>query len=559
MVALALGLLLLLSILLGGMYLGNRLAGGGAKARLLGWWQARQERASLERGELVWRPVRSTLHALEVAERSFGLPPNRGGALAWIGDGQILYADGLGGFGLITSAGAHVRLPFTAPMNRAAFESAASRLAPNANLAFFKVSDILLRPETEAGRYSLFVAHHVYDDASACSAFAVSAAAVRIGPGEAQLDLAGWRRLWTAQPCVPFTPDLAEGFAGHMAGGRLTLSPERALLLSMGDHGFGVLLQRDAWRQAIADPGFSHAKLHAIDPETGASEVVATGFRNPQGLLLDDSERIWTTELGPLGGDELNLIEPGENYGWPFATLGVEYGHKPWLLSERQGRHYEGRKPKLAWSPAIAPTQLVQMRGDEFPEWDGDLLVATLGAGQLTRVRLNGDTPILSEAIPLSRRLRDLRRLPNGALMAWTENSSLLLIRNAERADRAGADGLESLLPWTRPDWRGEGAVAAAADGGSLFAAHCSACHALQDQIKVGPLLHTVAGRRIAAYPEFGYSAALATHTGETWNEGRLRRFIENPQAFAPGSAMPGANLSASEAAAIARYLQAPG
>ena len=100
-------------------------------------------------------------------------------------------------------------------------------------------------------------------------------------------------------------------------------------------------------------------KLVRIELTSGEVEIIAGGFRNPQGFARDADGKLWETEHGPQGGDELNLVRPGLNYGWPYVTHGIQYGNKIWPYSETQGRHDEFEKPVYAWIPAIGISNLI--------------------------------------------------------------------------------------------------------------------------------------------------------------------------------------------------------
>ncbi len=150
-------------------------------------------------------------------------------------------------------------------------------------------------------------------------------------------------------------------------------------------------------------------------------ELFTKGHRNGQGLAYDAERNIlWENEHGPRGGDELNIIERGHNYGWPLATYGIDYnGAKISPFTE-----YEGTtQPVKYWTPSIAPSGLAVYRGDLFAGWDGDLLTGAMAGAALHRIIMDGNTPAGEERYLLDRgeRVRDVRVGPDGAIYVATE------------------------------------------------------------------------------------------------------------------------------------------
>ena len=113
------------------------------------------------------------------------------------------------------------------------------------------------------------------------------------------------------------------------------------------------------------------------------------GHRNMLGLAFAPDGRLWSTEMGPMGGDELNLILPGRNYGWPLASYGSHYTGED-IPDDHDGRGFE--EPKLWWNPVIAPAGFIIYSGALFPQWQGDALMAGLQARGLVRADINGDS-----------------------------------------------------------------------------------------------------------------------------------------------------------------------
>lgn len=241
------------------------------------------------------------------------------------------------------------------------------------------------------------------------------------------------------------------------------------------------------------------------------------GHRNPQGLTQDRAGRLWSTEHGPQGGDELNLVEDGRNYGWPLVTLGIECPQCPW---QRQGRHDGFTPPVYSWLPSIAVSNLIEVRGFA-PNWEGDLLVGSLKSQSLHRLRLQGDRVQYDESIFIGDRIRDIARRDDGTILLWTDSARLVELSVDKEPSPA-----ERLMAGLAPE------VAA-------VLADCRQCHAFDRQYESADAvpLWGVYGRRFAAENSPLYSDALKQASG-SWDDAALDRFLADPQAMIPGTTM---------------------
>lgn len=232
---------------------------------------------------------------------------------------------------------------------------------------------------------------------------------------------------------VLFSALPAKAGAAHY-GGRMVFLPDQTLVLTLGD-GFD-------WREQAQNPANHLGKivrLHrdgsvpADNPLVGqagtAPEIYSLGHRNVQGIYYDARlQRLYSHEHGPRGGDELNLIEPGHNYGWPLITYGVDYtGAQISPYTELPGL----QQPLLHWTPSVAPSSLTQYRGALFREWRGDLFASTLAERSVRRIRmlhgkLAGEEVLFEE---LEERIRDVRSGPDGALYLLTDNAEGRVLR----------------------------------------------------------------------------------------------------------------------------------
>ena len=158
-------------------------------------------------------------------------------------------------------------------------------------------------------------------------------------------------------------------------------------------------------------------------PNITPAETWSTGHRNPYGLQFDSGGRLWEIEMGPKGGDELNLILPGRNYGWPLRSNATNYDNVP-IPPHRAGDGYEA--PKLWWNPSIAPSGLMIYSGKLFPQWRGSAFITGLAGQALVRVKLDGDRATPGDQWAMGTRLRDVVEAPDGAILLLTDEGKLL-------------------------------------------------------------------------------------------------------------------------------------
>jgi len=160
-----------------------------------------------------------------------------------------------------------------------------------------------------------------------------------------------------------------------------------------------------------------------------AGEIYSMGHRNVQGIVWDNATKnVYSHEHGPRGGDELNIIQPGKNYGWPVATRGIDYTG----ARVSPFRQYPGMlEPIWHWSPSIAPAGMTLYQGELFPDWQGDLFITALAGRALHRLQLK-EGKVVAEHILLTERndrLRDVRSGPDGALYLLTDSANGQLLR----------------------------------------------------------------------------------------------------------------------------------
>ncbi len=161
-------------------------------------------------------------------------------------------------------------------------------------------------------------------------------------------------------------------------------------------------------------------------PNLTPAEIWTLGHRNPYGLAFASDGRLWETEMGPQGGDELNLIIKGKNYGWPLVSNGKNYNDVP--IPPHSSRP-DFMPPKLYWAPSIAPTSLLFYSGKLFPEWNGDGLIGSLAGQSLIHVRIRGDRASALEQWDIGKRIRFVGEGPDGAVYLLQDGKDGKLLR----------------------------------------------------------------------------------------------------------------------------------
>ena len=211
-------------------------------------------------------------------------------------------------------------------------------------------------------------------------------------------------------------------------GGRLAFLPDNSLLLSVGD-GFDYREQAQLLDNhfgkivRLLDDGKVPPDNPFIDGVGNLPEIWTYGHRNPQAIIVHaEKDAVFVHEHGPDGGDEINVIVPGRNYGWPITTHGKDYsGAAISPFTELHGTV----DPMLHWTPSIAPAGMALVNGDKYPKWQGNLMVAALKARELRRVTIDSETIDQQSLLTaLGERIRDVRLGPDGYLYVLTDNSN---------------------------------------------------------------------------------------------------------------------------------------
>ncbi|MFV0406895.1 MAG: PQQ-dependent sugar dehydrogenase [Propioniciclava sp.] len=251
------------------------------------------------------------------------------------------------------------------------------------------LGDVLVGPGEPGGVATVYLSWAELS-ADQTSGAVVARAQLDLGAGTPQLtDLTV---LWRQQPTIN---------GGSHYGHRLALSPDgQYLFLTSGE--------RQA-QEPAQDPASDLGKIIRLHLATGIAEQWSLGHRNPLGLAFAPDGRLWSTEMGPEGGDELNLITEGGNYGWPEASNGSQYGGAD-IPDHAPGDGFTA--PVVSWNPSISPGSLLLYSGDAFPDWHADALIGALSGQALVRIDLTDDTGSIADTWPMENRIRVVAQDP---------------------------------------------------------------------------------------------------------------------------------------------------
>ena len=222
---------------------------------------------------------------------------------------------------------------------------------------------------------------------------------------------------------------------GYHFGSRIVQAGDGTLFLTNGEHftdrdmaqtfdnDLGKIVRITTDGAALPDNPFAN--------KPGARpEIWSYGHRNPQGLAINPADgKLWEQEHGAMGGDEINIIEKGHNYGWPLVSYGKNYSGTP--VGTGKAKMEGVDDPRWYWTPSIAPSGMAFYTGDLFPAWKGNLFNGALKFQLLSRLELKGDTVVREERLlqGLHERIRDVRQGPDGALYLLTDNTSGRILR----------------------------------------------------------------------------------------------------------------------------------
>ena len=214
------------------------------------------------------------------------------------------------------------------------------------------------------------------------------------------------------KPCVPIS-------AVQHTSGRFAVIDSKSAYVTIGDLGYTQISNRK-----------KRGDLGSIFKVSSTSvSKFSQGHRNAQGVLLYNGKDLLAAEHGPRGGDELNLIKAGSDYGWPFVTYGQPYGPGDYVRPTKTGTHAGFVEPLKYWVPSIAPTELVQLPKSGWGDWSNQLVLGTLREQVLVFMAIDERFTVTNTVnVDIGERIRDLEVLSTGELVATTDSGQLLVI-----------------------------------------------------------------------------------------------------------------------------------
>ena len=206
----------------------------------------------------------------------------------------------------------------------------------------------------------------------------------------------------------------ADGYLFISSGDRQKFDPAQQMTGNLGK----IVRLNDDGSVPEDNPFFDRGDVTA--------QIWSLGHRNPLGLAFDEKGRLWNTEMGPLHGDEFNLVVKSQNYGYPIVSEGDHYSGDP--IPDHDTRP-EFAAPKVAWVPTIAPAGFIFYSGSQFPQWQGSALIAGLASSAIIRVEIDGDTAHEAERYDMGARIREIEQGPEGALWVLEDRDGGRLLK----------------------------------------------------------------------------------------------------------------------------------
>jgi glucose/arabinose dehydrogenase len=359
---------------------------------------------------ILMQPVRANLTPIKldittIATPNFqviGAGNERGAAIAKLSDTKFLIGGG--------SEGSHLYLY---DLENRDEKLLARIIAPEQRLndARFAITDVAVLA-VDKSKAKILISYPSYNRANKCVIVRLSAYQIMLGENPTLGKVGDW---FTSKPCVPIS-------AVQHAAGRLEVIDKSSAYLTIGDLGYSKIGNKTL----RGDLG-SIFKVSA-----GKVEKISSGHRNQQGIVLIGSS-LYISEHGPKGGDELNLIKKGVDYGWPIVSYGQRYGLGDYVKPTNPGTHVGYQEPLHYWVPSVAPTELIQLpKNSSWGGWSEQLVMGTLAERALIFIQLL-DKEKVGEvvSVDIGQRIRDLEVLNSGTMVATTDSGQLLLINPA--------------------------------------------------------------------------------------------------------------------------------
>lgn len=324
----------------------------------------------------------------------------RGAAITALSDGRYLLGGGKNGFALFL---------FDSANGSEKFLGKVENYTQRFNDSRFAITDIGVLSQS-ANRVDAVVSYPRYDRTSDCVSVVLGAYQIDLGAKPSVKRTATW---FTSKPCVPIS-------AVQHAAGRIAVINKSSVYMTVGDLGFTKIDQVNTRQDLGSVFKISKSKV----------EKISQGHRNQQGILLIGKD-LYISEHGPRGGDELNLIIRGQDYGWPAVSYGQPYSSGDYIKPGSTGSHEGFTKPLTHWVPSVAPTELVQLP-NTWGQWSSQIVMGTLREESLIFIQLTNRTTVGEiSTVNVGERIRDLEISKEGQIIATTDSGKLLLITPA--------------------------------------------------------------------------------------------------------------------------------
>ncbi|MDA9176387.1 PQQ-dependent sugar dehydrogenase [Alphaproteobacteria bacterium] len=393
--------------------------------------------------------------------------------------------------------------------------------------SLFRYNDVHFDDSFDGG--VLYVSYTFYDKQGRCFSNRVSALDISKDTLLSGLSNSlSWRLLYQAKPCLPLKED-GLALAGHMAGGRIDFDEDnKVLYLANGEYGFTDSTISQATNS-------DYGSIIKLNLKNGTTQKLSRGHRNVQGIAFDhDKSALWAVEHGMRGGDEINLIKKGQDYGWPKVTYGTQYNGMPLKTTskEKLGRHEGYAKPVWSFLPSIAPGTATVARGFH-KSWDGDLLVGSLRSKLLVRLRYDHleNRAIFAERIFIGSRMRDIEMMPNGKLAIWADAKSTIIFVEPSKFG-ASTRHLNHLMSTS-------GFPESITKELKVALRQCNQCHSFEpEDHSSAPSLWELKGRRVGSTSFKGYSEGLS-RSRLNWEKELLMSYLSDPSGVFSGTSMP--------------------
>ena len=443
-----------------------------------------------------------------------------GGSFALFGD-NVLVADRLGAFFKVNLSNLKKIDKLNLPSIPNNLDSFILRSSVGKNL-----SDIHMRVTSIAydkKRASLYVGYTQYVS-DTCNKFTIASLKVNLDSNYE----GNWTNIYESQ-CVTIN------HASHEGGGKLLIAKDK-LYFSVG-YPDSIGFQDEEGQDHIhntQDKSTSFGKIFEYDLESNFLKMLTLGHRNPQGLAFFN-EVLYEVEHGPQGGDEINIIKEGFNYGWPNITNGTKYGMYDYKVDFKDEPNQKYKDPLYAFVPSVGVSSILGIK-DFNDRWNGNLLIGSLKSQSLYRIKLNRQGFVeFVEPIWLGHRIRDVNQLHKKIILLTDDSNLILVSANEELLKKNFKNVTFKFQDRERKIEK------------------CLKCHSFEqsNQSSLAPSLKNVINRKFASDNFYNhYSEAIKKSSG-VWRKKTLIKFIQKPQEVIQGTTMPNLDLNSEEAEEI--------